>query len=68
MKKYLGVKLIEAEPCLGVNNKCYNPNELYPQDIEKIEGYKVVYEDGYISWSPKNVFEKYEAFQNSPEM
>lgn len=44
MKKYLGVKIVEAEP-------------MYSTDKEK-EGYKVVYEDGYVSWSPKEVFEK----------
>lgn len=42
MKKYLGVKIIEAE-----------------SEIKNGEnGYKVVYEDGYVSWSPKDVFEK----------
>ena len=43
MEKYLGVKLVQAE----VDN-----NEL------KGNGYKVIYEDGYESWSPKDVFEK----------
>jgi len=31
-------------------NECNKPDE---------DGYKVVYEDGYVSWSPKDVFEKY---------
>lgn len=44
MKKYLGVKLIEAES--GIEPHGHK------------EGYKVQYEDGYISWSPKDVFEK----------
>lgn len=43
MKKYLGVKLIEAEECA---RQCGT------------EGYKVIYEDGYESWSPKDVFEE----------
>ena len=47
MEKYLGVKIIKAE----LQTK---PNSMY----ENEEGYKVVYEDGYISWSPKDVFEK----------
>ena len=47
MEKYLGVKIIKAELQT-------NPNSMY----ENEEGYKVVYEDGYISWSPKDVFEK----------
>ena len=42
MQKFIGTKLIEAEPA-----------ERYGQ-----EGYKVLYPDGYESWSPKDVFEK----------
>lgn len=47
MEKYLGVKIIKAE----LQTK---QNSMY----ENEKGYKVVYEDGYISWSPKDVFEK----------
>ena len=43
LEKYLGVKLIEAEPDFNENNE---------------EGYFVVYSDGYTSWSPKEVFEE----------
>ena len=53
MEKYLGVKLIDAEP-----ERKYLPA---PNDdtLEVAnEGYKVVYEDGYTSWSPEEVFEK----------
>ena len=57
MKEYLGVKLIEAEPCKGINGKCVEEGVKYlPTSIFE-EGYKVVYEGGYISWSPKDVFE-----------
>ena len=56
MEKYLGVKLISAEPCFGRNNKCVPENSEFEGTEQK--GYKVVYEDGYISWSPKDVFEK----------
>ena len=45
MDKYIGAKLIQAEP------------ESNPVTKE-ITGYKVVYPDGYESWSPKDVFEK----------
>ena len=54
MKKYLGIKLVEAEPE-------YKPGLRHESDTGvplKGEGYKVVYEDGYESWSPKDVFEK----------
>jgi hypothetical protein len=58
MKTYLGVKIIQAEPineCAFIN-KVKNQDVL--QDLEDRPGYKVVYEDGYVSWSPKEVFEK----------
>lgn len=51
MKKYLGVKLVMAEPA---PRKVSGPFE--PLSVE--EGYKVVYPDGYESWSPKAVFEE----------
>lgn len=55
MKKYLGVKVISAEPMYV---KEYNEkyNKTVPED--KGDGYTVVYEEGYRSWSPKDVFEK----------
>lgn len=56
MKKYLGVKVIKAEKCWGLDNKCVDANSEHCG--REIDGYKVVYEDGYISWSPKDVFEK----------
>jgi hypothetical protein len=43
MKTYIGVKIVQAEP--------------EAQDGK--EGYKVVYEGGYSSWCPKDVFEKH---------
>jgi len=58
MKKYLGVKLIEANPMnLGEYNKCRG--WVIPENEDPTtEGYLVQYPDGYISWSPKEVFEK----------
>ena len=44
MRAYIGTKIILA--CPEGNPK--NPLQ---------DGYKVVYPDGYISWSPKGVFE-----------
>lgn len=46
MEKYLGVKVIQAEPAVRTEGGLSN------------DGYTVIYEDGYRSWSPKNVFEK----------
>lgn len=57
MKKYIGVKIVSAELCRGYNNKPVNENDMYPTNALFEEGYKVVYEDGYESWSPKYVFE-----------
>jgi len=56
MKKYLGVKLIEAEPIS--KEEMYKIGDSENGVIPKTPGYKVVYPDGYVSWSPKEVFEK----------
>ena len=50
MKTYIGTKVIKAEPC-----KVWK--EVGKHAIGE-DGYRVVYPDGYISWSPKDVFEK----------
>ena len=41
MKSYIGSKIINA----------------FPETKDGKEGYKVTYPDGYVSWSPKDVFE-----------
>ena len=66
MDKYIGVKIIKAEQ---INRGKFNKQkgvEIPSSDpCFNDEGYKVVYEDGYVSWSPKNVFEKaYRKFSN----
>jgi hypothetical protein len=43
MKMYLGVKVVQAEP----------------ETRDGKDGYKVIYEEGYTSWCPKDVFEKH---------
>lgn len=53
MEKYIGVKLIVATP---MDAKEFSDES--GKVVAGEEGYKVVYEDGYISWSPKDVFEK----------
>jgi hypothetical protein len=60
MDKYIGTKLIEAEPAFRCcsTGKTYVKSEGVP-DIKGLDdGYKVKYEGGYESWSPKEVFEK----------
>lgn len=59
MKKYIGTKLVQATPAIRKGGKVYLPTDAIPRTMEVTEkGYKVVYEDGYESWSPKDVFEK----------
>ena len=59
MKKYIGTKQIEAESMTrgdawGKHLLREKPSTENFDD----EGYHVRYEDGYESWSPKDVFEK----------
>lgn len=62
MKKYIGCKMVEAEPCVKVKGKLYDCEPdivLTSEEIAEVQhGYKVRYEDGYESFSPKDVFEK----------
>lgn len=58
MSKFIGIKLVDAVVmCAGqARKKGYRVN----QDCLDVEvGYGVTYEDGYKSWSPADVFEKY---------
>ena len=50
MSKYIGCKMVAAEPCKAWKD----------MGTHKVgeDGYKVIYPDGYVSWSPKEVFEK----------
>jgi hypothetical protein len=42
LKNYIGVKIVKAKP----------------EKKDGQDGYEVKYPDGYVSWSPKGVFEK----------
>lgn len=60
MKQYIGTKMIQAEPAFRIDGEIYPKSWPMPSgwDFEHLEdGYKVVYQDGYESWSPKDVFE-----------
>ena len=57
MEKYIGAKLIEAEPAYRVDGKIYSASWPIPVGGLAEEGYRVRYADGYESWSPKAVFE-----------
>ena len=56
MQKYIGVKLIEAKPMTSTEASMYLDRHI-PDSERGREGYLVVYEDGYTSWSPKSTFE-----------
>ncbi len=47
-KIYIGTKVVAAEPM----------TEFVFRGEGDREGYKVRYEDGYVSWSPKETFER----------
>ena len=57
MQYYIGTKLIQAEPAIRVAGKVYPLSGPVPRSMEREEGYRVRYSDGYESWSPKAVFE-----------
>lgn len=64
--KYTGTKTLDAVP---MSRGEYNtlrgwtiPENEDPND----PGYKVVYEDGYVSWSPKDTFEKAYRISETP--
>jgi len=50
MKKYLGVKIVDAEPCESWAESGGHPIGT--------GGYKVRYKDNYTSWSPKDIFKE----------
>lgn len=60
MERYIGVKVVHAEPAFKINGRVYLKNWPIPihEEEECEDGYKVVYPDGYESWSPKDVFEE----------
>ena len=66
MKTYIGTKILQAEP---MTRGEYNKFRGWPMPADENaadEGYVVTYKDGYVSWSPKEVFE--EAYREVGEM
>ncbi len=59
MKTYIGTKIIKAEPLNRLEFNALKGVTIPQSDVHAGDmGYKVVYPDGYVSWSPKDVFEK----------
>lgn len=53
---YIGTKLIRAFP----EDECTFLHDVKGEDVTNREtqaGYRVIYPDGYVSWSPKETFE-----------
>jgi hypothetical protein len=66
MKKYIGVKMVEAEP-MSRFDYCESRGWNVPLDESPMDdGYLIKYPDGYVSWSPKDVFE--EAYRETDGM
>ena len=58
MKKYIGTKQVSATPAWRIDGKVYPKDGEVPRSMNREDGYKVVYEDGYESWSPAEPFDK----------
>lgn len=64
MKKFIGTKVIMAEPMTMTEAQKVLGREIKPATVEE-DGYLVEYKDGYKSWSPKSVFdEAYKPFED----
>lgn len=57
-KTYIGTKMIQAKPMNRLEYNKYRGWDIPKDENPTDEGYLVKYEDGYESWSPKEVFEK----------
>ena len=57
MKQYTGTKTVKAKPMTMAKAQKVLGREIKPATVEE-DGYLVEYKDGYMSWSPKSVFEE----------
>ncbi|WP_199883659.1 DUF2829 domain-containing protein [Anaerosinus massiliensis] len=57
MEKYIGVKIVQAKP-MNLFEAEEKLQRKISQSAQNQEGYLVKYEDGYLSWSPKGIFEE----------
>lgn len=54
---YIGSKIIKAVP-MSLNDFKTFKGIIIEESVEDEPGYKVTYDDCYVSWSPKEVFER----------
>ena len=66
MKTYIGTKIIDARPMTRGEYNIFRGWQIPENENPEDEGYLVKYPDGYISWSPKEVFE--EAYRECDSM
>ena len=69
MKKYIGTKLVQARPMTrGAYNR-YRGWEIPADENPEDEGYMIQYPDGYVSWSPKGMFDhSYLEVDDNPQL
>ena len=68
MKYALGCKLVQFEPMTQGEFITRNVKNPILREVDATpEGYKVVYEDGYESWAPKETFERFYFPLTDPE-
>jgi hypothetical protein len=58
MQQYIGIKNVEAEPMTRGEYNEHRGWESPEGEDQDVEGYHVVYPDGYESWSPKEQFDE----------
>ena len=66
MKTYIGTKIIQAEPAFRIDGEIYPESGPVPRSMNREEGYRVHYPDGYESWSPLEAFQ--EAYRPTEHM
>jgi hypothetical protein len=67
MKRYIGTKIIEAEPLTLGDYNLYRGWQIPADEDPTEKGYLVKYSDGYESWSPLKQFEEaYRRCDNMP--
>lgn len=57
MKTYIGTKIIKAKPMTRGDYNKQRGWEIPADENPDDEGYLVQYDNDYVSWSPKDVFE-----------
>ena len=59
METYIGTKIVMAEPAFRLDHeRVCDIHDSIPVEAVVEKGYRVIYPDGYESWSPKEVFEE----------